>query len=164
MKDLLQLSQLMQLSNKDIPEYRKAILEEQNGLCAICKDPITEKTGIALDHQHRTKASIIGENGGGLIRGVLCRRCNSSEGRIWNNSKRFGIKDLPNWLRSLADYLEEENYPLIHPNEKPKEPILPKRRYNKLKKAYTGRAKFPEYPKSKKITKRLQELFKEYEI
>lgn len=44
------------------------------------------------------------------------------------------------------------------------EPNVSKKNYNKLKKAYTGKAKFPDYPSSKKLTKPLEKLFKEYEI
>ena len=76
----MQSTGLTQLKSKDITETRNKILLEQKGLCALCDQKITEKTGTSLDHQHRTKDSIIGENGGGLIRGVLCRRCNVFEG------------------------------------------------------------------------------------
>ena len=44
------------------------------------------------------------------------------------------------------------------------EQIVSKKNYNKLKKVYTGKAKFPDYPNSKKLTKPLEKLFKEYEI
>ena len=168
--------ELTQLKSKDITETRDKILKEQDGLCALCEEPITEKSGVSLDHQHRTISSIIGENGGGLIRGVLCRRCNVFEGKIWNNSKRFGLhSDLPNWLRKLADYLEKENYPLIHPSEEPKDPKVSKRNYNKIKKLYKEEIFIPkrknqkkkpmiEYPKSGKLTKGLGELFERFEI
>ena len=159
---------LLQLENKDIPKYRLQILKEQNNLCALCGVEITEKTGVSLDHQHRTKSSVIGEDGGGLVRGVLCRKCNVFEGKIWNNSKRFGITNLSDWLRVLADYLDKENYPLIHPSEKQKEPTVSKRKYNSLKKQYNlinkNKKKFPEYPKSKKLTKPLAKLFKDFSI
>jgi len=169
-------NELKQLNNSDIPEIREEILKEQNGLCILCGDKITEKTGISLDHQHRTKSSIIGENGGGLIRGVLCRRCNVFEGKIWNNSKRFGLNDnLSDWLRTLADYLDKENYPLIHPSEKPQPKKLSKKNYNKCKKLYDNeefipkrknqkKKEFPDYPKSEKPTKILIELFSRFEV
>ena len=168
--------ELKQLKTKDITEIREMILKEQDGCCALCHNPITEKSGVSLDHQHRTKSSVIGENGGGLVRGVLCRRCNVFEGKIWNNSKRFGLNDdLSTWLRDLANYLDKENYPLIHPSEEPKEPKLSKRNYNKCKKLYDleefipkrknqKKKPFPEYPKSGKVTKALKEIFDRFEI
>ena len=55
-------------------QYEK-MLEEQNGVCAICKLPETwthKKTGkvslLSVDHDHET----------GKIRGLLCRDCNQS--------------------------------------------------------------------------------------
>lgn len=159
----------VQLKAKDISDIRDMILhQDQDGCCALCTKPIHEKSGVSLDHQHRTQSSEIGENGGGLIRGVLCRGCNVFEGKIWNNSKRFGLHDdLSGWLRALADYLDKENYHYIHPSEEPKVPKLSKRYYNKLKKEYglSGkRAKFPEFPKSGKLTVKLAKLFEEFEI
>lgn len=167
----------IQLKSKDITDIRHKILhEDQDGLCAICTKEIHEKSGASLDHQHRTKSSEIGLEGGGLIRGVLCRNCNVFEGKIWNNSKRFGMHDeLSDWLRALADYLDKENYPLIHPAEEAKEPKLSKRNYNRLKKLYNEeefipkrknqkKKPIPEYPKSGKLTVGLKVLFERFEI
>jgi len=170
------MEELKQLKSKDITKIRDEILYFQQGKCALCHNPITEKSGTSLDHQHRTKDSIIGENGGGLVRGVLCRSCNVFEGKIWNNSKRFGLHDnLSNWLRDLADYLDKENYPLIHPSEEPREPKVSKRNYNKCKKLYNEEEFIPkrknqkkkpmiEYPKTGKLTKGLRELFERFGI
>ena len=167
----------IQLKTKDIQATRNKILkEDQDGKCALCKELITEKTGISLDHQHRTKNSEIGVNGGGLIRGVLCRRCNVFEGKIWNGSKRFGIcENLSTWLRSLADYLDKENYPFIHPSEEKPEPKVSKRNYNKIAKLYKDEEFTPvrknqkkkpmiEYPKSGKLTIPLKKLFDKYKV
>ena len=49
-------------------------------------------------------------------------------------------------------------------SEVPKAPTVSKRNYNKLKRVYSGKKKFPEYPKSKKLTLALQVLFEEYQI
>ncbi len=157
---------LTQLKSKNIPETRNKILKEQDNRCMLCNNDITENSGASLDHQHMTSKETIGENGAGLVRGVLCRACNVMEGKIWNNSKRFGLHDdLSNWLRTLADYLDKDNYPLIHPSEEPKDPKVSKRNYNKLKKLYNlsgKKAKFPEYPKSSKLTIKLKVLFEEF--
>jgi len=67
-------------------------------------------------------------------------------------------------LEDLIRYYQKGTYDLIHPSEKKKEPIVSKSNYNRLKKVYSGKKKFPEYPKSKKLTKLLGELFEEYNI
>jgi len=154
------------LKHKDIPQIREQLLKEQNNKCALCKEPIDENSGASLDHQHRTKSSTLGENGGGLVRGVLCRSCNLFEGRIWRSSKRFGVHDnLSTWLRNLADYLDKENYNMVHPNEVPKEPKLMKSSYNKLQREYNKserKAKFPLYTGN--LTKKLKKLFNDFDI
>lgn len=159
----------VQLKASDVPKYRKKILKEQEGLCAICKTCLKNCKGVSLDHQHKTKAEKIGVNGAGLVRGVLCRDCNVFEGKIWNNSKRYGKFDnLPEFLRNLADYLEKENYPYIHPKEKPPIQKVSKRQYNKLVKAYkeqnTLKAKLPEFPGKRKPSKKLLSLFERFKI
>jgi hypothetical protein len=50
------------------------ILEAQNGLCALCKNPPTE-TSLCVDHEH----------GKGRIRGLLCSACNIRLGWLENN-------------------------------------------------------------------------------
>lgn len=54
-----------------------AMLEEQNGVCAICQQPETAKQRLsdeprllAVDHDHTT----------GAVRGLLCSRCNRALG------------------------------------------------------------------------------------
>lgn len=160
----------IQLKTKDIPKYRDKIIKEQKGLCAICKK-VLPKTGggVSLDHQHKRKSDEIGLNGGGLIRGVLCRDCNVFEGKIWNNSKRYGkFKTLPQFLRNLADYLEKDNYPYIHPKEAPPIKKVSKRQYNKLVKAYGQQnkltAKLPVFPEKRKPSQKLLKLFERFDI
>ena len=159
---------LIQLNQRDIKEVRENILTEQYGKCAICGCTITEESGISLDHQHKRKSDTNGNDGAGLIRGVLCRNCNVLEGKIWNGTSRYiqpnNVQERINFLENLVEYYKKDNYSFIHPSEKPLEPLVSKRNYNKLKKKYSGKSKFPEYPKSKKITKKLQELFDYYQI
>jgi hypothetical protein len=87
-------------------------------------------------------------------------------GVIENNAIKNGINfsDLPSFLRLCADYASKDHYPLIHPSEVECNPKVSKRNYNQLKKVYDKKAKFPEYPASTKLTKRLAELFDEYSI
>lgn len=72
----------------------EGLLEEQGGVCGICRRPPIEcckqKDGkirrFDVDHDHRTME----------IRGLLCRGCNM---RLRKDHK-------PEWLRSAARYLE----------------------------------------------------------
>ncbi len=148
----------IQLKQSDLPEIREKILHKQNGLCPICNCEVNDP---CVDHSHKKKL-----NGSGLVRGVLCRNHNTFIAKIENNCIRcnISISELPNILRNIADYLEKKEYPYIHPTEKPKEKKLKKSSYNKLKKIYDGKAKLPEYPKSKKLTKKLSKLFKKYNL
>ena len=73
-----------QLKTSEVKEIREKILKKQDNKCKLCNDPITEESGISLDHQHMTSKETIGEDGAGLVRGVLCRACNVMEGKIWN--------------------------------------------------------------------------------
>ena len=53
----------------------EAMLEAQNGVCAICKK--TEGKHLSVDHNHVT----------GEIRGLLCSRCNLVIGRCNDDTK-----------------------------------------------------------------------------
>ena len=70
-------------------------------------------------------------------------------------------------LRNLADYLDQENLPYIHPTEKPKKKKKKKSSYNKLVKELKlidYRKKIPSYPKSGKLTKGIEELYSKCEV
>ena len=79
---------------------------KQGGLCPLCKKEINlkvmgNKSDYVVDHCHET----------GLIRAVLHRSCNSSEGKIINAAGRWGAKstkyaDVIPYLRSVVEYLE----------------------------------------------------------
>lgn len=73
------------------PEQYFRLLEEQKGLCAICKNPpeqIGRKKNLHMDHDHETDSP----------RGLLCSHCNVALGLA---------KEDPKILRAMADYLEE---------------------------------------------------------
>ena len=152
---------LIQLKNKDIKEIRESLLKKQGGVCAICKK-IPKRP--VLDHEHTKRIK-----GTGLCRGVLCSNCNVMIAKIENNCMRYGItqEDLPIFLINFAAYKEADQTNYIHPSEKPKEPKMSKRNYNKLKKQYKLNArkkKFPEFPKSGKLIAPLRKLFEEFDI
>lgn len=159
---------MRQLKKGEVPKLRDEILKEQNGCCAICGQTINESTGISLDHQHKLKAEEPGPDGKGLVRGVLCRACNVWEGKIWNNTQRYrqpeSVQERIEMLHSLIAYYEKGTYDIIHHTEQPIEPKVSKKNYNKLKRLYSGKKKFPEYPKTGKLTIGLMTLFEEYEI
>lgn len=81
--------QLKTLYGITIEEFNK-MLEEQGGVCAICKQPETEgKMGkLTMDHDHET----------GYNRQILCGMCNRGLGHF---------KDNPELLRAAANYIEE---------------------------------------------------------
>lgn len=62
------------------------MLDEQNGVCAICHSPAPERGRLAVDHNHAT----------GKVRGLLCHSCNYGLGCF---------KDDPVYLEAAAAYL-----------------------------------------------------------
>jgi hypothetical protein len=68
-------------------EYDK-MLDEQGGVCKICKEPPSKRFSLSVDHDHET----------GRVRGLLCGNCNFALGYA---------KDNPSTLRKMADYLEK---------------------------------------------------------
>lgn len=162
------LPKLKQLKSSSIPNTREKILDIQSGICPLCGNKVERPV---LDHKHKfKKADSNGENGNGLVRGVLCSDCNSAEGKIHNAISRFVTRDPQKeieFLKNLIKYYQDGYYPLIHPLEAPKEKDVSKSNFNKLSKLY--KLKYPKkkplvYPKSKKLTKQLKLLFKEFNI
>ena len=157
-----------QLKHSDVAKLRMWILKKkQNGKCAICG---CIPTRPCLDHDHVKKVK-----GTGKIRGVLCHNCNILIAKGENNCVRYGVnqKDLPRIFRAMADYLDRNQYPYIHPSEKQKTPILTKLSYNALVKANKNSEvsrRIPPYrlgrngEKLQKLTKPLERLFAMYNI
>lgn len=87
--------QRRQMSYGVTPEQYAVMLEQQQGVCAICRKPETfrqPKTGpiapLAVDHDHET----------GKVRGLLCHACNVGISRF---------NDDPAILAAAASYLRE---------------------------------------------------------
>jgi hypothetical protein len=83
-KRLLKLSRKQRLKslNLSINDYN-LMIQEQNGVCAICKQTETlKKTNgtharrLSVDHDHKS----------GKVRGLLCNRCNIILGKIEDNT------------------------------------------------------------------------------
>ena len=74
-----------------LEEY-DALLSQQNNCCAVCKtkEPGGNSPHFKIDHDHRT----------GLIRGLLCNRCNSGLGHF---------RDNPVTLHAAAEYLRQQS-------------------------------------------------------
>jgi len=164
------------LKQKDLKQLREQIWLENNKICPLLNIEIPLNKAV-VDHIHKLKNEEISEQKG-TIRNVIEFRANAIEGKITNIWKRYFGSDeskhpisLPQFLRNLADYLEKGAYQkdgkyYVHPTEIKNEKIS-KRQYNKLKKAYeqsNKKKKFPEFPKTGKLTKPLEKLFKEFEI
>jgi Recombination endonuclease VII len=72
------------------PEEWDALLIEQNGVCAICREAPSRDNSLGVDHCHVTNRR----------RGLLCRCCNLALGNMRDNAAR---------LRAGADYLEKHS-------------------------------------------------------
>lgn len=152
------------LKHSDIKELREKLHAEQGEICCICGQKISYDE-MTLDHSHKSTG------GSGLVRGAICRTCNSWIGKIENSFIRYGHHkknvSISYMLRNVAEYIEKEHLPFLHPTEVPKRSVLKKRDFNKLQKLYVG--KYPkrkplEYPKSGKLTKKIKVLFEEFDI
>lgn len=63
-------------------EQWQAIFTFQGGVCYVCQQPEPVKgRRLSVDHEHDT----------GLIRGLLCSRCNPIIGKLENAYKRYGL-------------------------------------------------------------------------
>lgn len=72
-------------------EQYNTLLEKQDSLCAICRLPETKQgvEKLAVDHDHKT----------GIIRGLLCSRCNTVIGLFGED---------PEYLQKALAYLQQE--------------------------------------------------------
>jgi hypothetical protein len=133
---------IWQAKSKTIKPLRDALIQKQKGKCVICDRQIKDPT---LDHMHQKKVK-----GTGRIRGSICSLCNTFIARSENNSARHGIqnKELPDVLRRMADYLEDQKL-IIHPTEIPKKKKVGTREWNRVKKYY-----FKIFPNRRTLPKR----------
>lgn len=162
----------IEMKQKDIKILKEKLWLKNYKKCPVLNKKI-ELNKMVLDHAHKTKSADYSETEG-VIREALEFRTNAVLGKLENALKRTGLSkdedfNISTFLRNAADYFEagaytEDDIYFIHPNEVHKDPEVSKKNYNKLKKIYNGKAKFPDYPKSKKLTVPLKKLFDIYEI
>jgi len=59
------------------PDQLQKMIDEQNGVCTICKDPKCQSKNkkLCVDHNHKT----------GRVRGILGQKCNSAIGMVREN-------------------------------------------------------------------------------
>ena len=69
-------------------EQKQAMIDAQDGKCAICKSDLETTHNVCVDHCHKTNK----------IRGILCRKCNLGIGHL---------NDSPQILKSAQMYLEK---------------------------------------------------------
>ncbi len=69
-------------------------LEEQGGVCAICKEARPEERTLHVDHDHVT----------GKIRGLLCFRCNNAIG---------DLRDDIDLVFRMLDYLDRDDEAVV---------------------------------------------------
>jgi Recombination endonuclease VII len=72
-----------------IADYDR-MFEAQNGVCAICGQPRPEERTLHVDHDHET----------GVIRGLLCFRCNNALGDFREEYELF---------QRAANYLDRDD-------------------------------------------------------
>ena len=104
---------MRKLKASEVGDVREELRGKQLGRCALCKLPLVPGDSV-LDHDHST----------GLIRGSLHRGCNSLLGKIENNYKRYGVRNLGAFCAGVADYLRVhmvDQTGLLHPTFKTEE-------------------------------------------
>ncbi len=96
---------MQRIKASEVKSYREQYLQDQQHLCALCKEHI-EPIEAVLDHCHIT----------GKLRAVLHRGCNAYLGTIENNRKRNRITEsrLKNILANAVDYMTAYKE-LLHP-------------------------------------------------
>lgn len=80
-------------------EQYAEMVARAKGRCELCGDPPSSR-GLGIDHCHRT----------GIVRGLLCTRCNTALGKL---------RDDPRLMRAAADYVERHQARRLLPEGSP---------------------------------------------
>jgi len=70
------------------PAQYEEMLQQQNGVCAVCEQPPLADSSLHVDHNHET----------GKVRELLCLNCNNAIGHAQESA---------DMLRKLARYVEK---------------------------------------------------------
>ena len=124
-------------SGNALKKFRKEQYYKQGGICPILKKWIPFEDSV-VDHLHGRKCDEAGKDNAHMVRGIVHNGANAAEGTILSIFKRRGLEKqitLPEYLRNLADYIE--NPPLfgsgyVHPAGKPKIKTIGKRDFNRI--------------------------------
>lgn len=101
---------MQRLKTTQVAATREALRAAQAGHCAICQQKLSAEEAV-LDHDHAT----------GAVRGTLHRGCNALLGKVENNYRRYGVRNLAAFLAGVAQYLqrhETNQTGLLHPSHK----------------------------------------------
>ena len=162
------MTELKEITHAEFKELRLKQYIKQKRVCPILRRKIKFRDSV-LDHKHKTKSETLGEDGKGLIRGIIHNQANVFEGKIVKLYKRYGLHkfiSLVELLRNVADYIEfppmKPEY--VHPNERPKPKRLGKRDFNRICKyyfqMYPTRMKLPVYPKMGRTNAEFEKMIK----
>ena len=159
------------MSPKETREIREFLWLKNKKQCPVL-DIALESTDCNLDHAHQN--SLETETIEGQIRSTIHRFANQLEGQMRSKFIRSGAAKyitFEKFLFNLYMYLMEYREPLLHPSNKPKNAKLMKSSFNELIREmnrcneYLAKPiKIPTYPKSKRYTKKIKELFESYGI
>lgn len=98
---------MIQLKNSaEVAAVRNRLLKQQGFKCVVCGCSLKNKVrgGPTLDHDHNT----------GIVRGVLCKVCNTGEGKLNTVTVRYGggKEGSMDWLRKMTAYRSVHAQPL----------------------------------------------------
>ena len=104
------MTEVRRIKTTEVRPVREGLYLAQAGRCRLCQDHIVKGEDV-LDHDHGT----------GAIRGVLHRSCNALLGKVENNYRRHGVKNLAAWAHGVTPYLQHHainRTGLLHPTHK----------------------------------------------
>lgn len=101
---------MTRIKTTQVADVREELRQAQACRCGLCKLALGADESV-LDHDHST----------GALRASLHRSCNALLGKVENNFKRYGVKNLAAWASGLASYLQHHSVNrtgLLHPTHR----------------------------------------------
>lgn len=96
-KSIVERNKRLSKYNMDSRDYLIK-LEQQNGVCAICKLPPARGKELTVDHDHRCCAVNKGSCGK-CVRGLLCHGCNMRLGQLESPLVQRSLEYLAYWSK-----------------------------------------------------------------